>query len=95
MWAGKELADLGQDCGADAITEVLAAAAGLVGAVPSRATVHRVLIRRGQIVPAPAKRPRSAGHRFVHDRPNGCWQSDWTEWHLGDGSKGRDRGHPG
>jgi len=49
--------------------------------------VHRVLVRRGQITPAPAKRPRSAGHRFVYDRPNGCWQSDWTEWHLGDGAK--------
>jgi transposase InsO family protein len=83
--ARKELADLGQDCGADAITEVLGAA-GVVGVVPSRATVHRVLIRRGQIVPAPAKRPRSAGHRFVYDRPNGCWQSDWTQWHLADGT---------
>ena len=83
----KELADLGHDQGADAVVEALAAAAGFVGAVPSRATVHRVLVRRGQIVPAPAKRPRSAGRRFVYDRPNGCWQSDWTEWHLADGAQ--------
>jgi hypothetical protein len=24
-------------------------------------------------------------HRFVYPRPNGCWQSDWSEIHLADG----------
>lgn len=24
--------------------------------------------------------------RFCYDRPNESWQSDWTEWHLGDGT---------
>lgn len=85
--ARKELADLGHDQGADAIVEVLAGDAGFTATLPARSTVHRVLVRRGQIIPAPRKRPRSAGRRFVYDRPNGCWQSDWTEWYLADGTK--------
>jgi transposase InsO family protein len=85
--ARKELAERGHDQGADAVVDALSADAQFLGVVPSRATVHRVLVRRGQIVPAPRKRPRSAGNRFLYDRPNGCWQSDWTEWHLADGAK--------
>jgi transposase InsO family protein len=55
-------------------------------AVPSRATIARILTRSGAITPQPRKRPRSATKRFVFDRPNECWQSDWTEWHLADGA---------
>lgn len=55
-------------------------------AVPSRATIWRILTRHGVITPQPNKRPRSATKRFVFDRPNACWQSDWTEWHLVDGT---------
>jgi transposase InsO family protein len=83
--ARKQLADLGHDHGADAVVDALLADASFTAAVPSRATVHRVLVRRGQVIPAPARRPRCADRRFVYDRPNGCWQSDWTEWHLRDG----------
>jgi len=55
--------------------------------VPSRATVWRILTRWGAITPAPQKRPKSATKRFCFDRPNECWQSDWTQWALADGIK--------
>jgi transposase InsO family protein len=57
-----------------------------VTAVPSRATIWRILTRRGAITAAPRKRPKSATKRFVFDRPNECWQSDWTQWALADGT---------
>src|SRR3569832_2357646 len=53
---------------------------------PSRATIARVLVRRGLVVPAPRRRPRSSQHRIVNARPNECWQSDWAGWSLADGS---------
>jgi putative transposase len=43
-----------------------------VDGVPSEATIWRVLVRRGQIVPEPKKRPKVAYKRFVRDRPNEC-----------------------
>lgn len=54
--------------------------------VPSRATIWRILTRHGAIVAQPRKRPQSATTRFCFGRPNECWQSDWTEWHLADGT---------
>ncbi|MCH9732702.1 MAG: integrase core domain-containing protein [Actinomycetia bacterium] len=54
--------------------------------VPSAATIWRILTRHGAITPQPRKRPKSATKRFVFDRPNECWQSDWTEWALADGT---------
>jgi len=53
---------------------------------PSRATVARILTRHGLIAPQPRKRPHSATKRFCYTRPNECWQSDWTSWHLADGT---------
>lgn len=53
--------------------------------VPSVATIHRVLVRRGMVVPAPEKRPRSAWRRFEWPRPNDAWQIDATLWALADG----------
>jgi transposase InsO family protein len=53
--------------------------------VPSVATIHRVLVRRGQVVAQPEKRPRSAWRRFVWPAPNACWQIDATMWVLADG----------
>jgi transposase InsO family protein len=50
--------------------------------VPSDRTIHRVLVRRGMVVPQPQKRPKSAYRRFEYDRPNECWQIDATEWSL-------------
>lgn len=79
----KQLADDGADNGPDSIRfELLAGGV----AAPSRATIARILSRRGLVVPAPRKRPRSSLHRFVYARPNECWQSDWTSWRLADGS---------
>jgi transposase InsO family protein len=55
-------------------------------AVPSRATVARILSRFGLVVAQPQKRPKSATKRFCFSRPNECWQSDWTQWNLADGT---------
>lgn len=54
--------------------------------VPSIATIHRILTRRGQIIPQPAKRPRSSWHRFEWPAPNAAWQIDATHWSLADGT---------
>lgn len=84
----KELADDGADHGPDSIRwEMVRVAGGDLAGVPSRATVARILSRRGLVVPEPKKRPRSSWHRFTYPRPNECWQSDWTGWHLADGAK--------
>jgi transposase InsO family protein len=53
--------------------------------VPSVVTVHRALVRRGMVVPQPAKRPRSAQRRFEWPRPNDAWQIDATCWALRSG----------
>jgi transposase InsO family protein len=55
-------------------------------AVPARATVWRILTRHGAIIAQPQKRPKSATKRFCFTRPNECWQSDWTQWWLADGT---------
>jgi transposase InsO family protein len=54
-------------------------------AMPSVATIHRVLVRRGAVVPQPKKRPRSSWTRFEWPRPNDAWQIDATAWALADG----------
>lgn len=54
-------------------------------AVPSVATIHRVLVRRGLVVAQPHKRPRSAWRRFEWPKPNGAWQIDATRWVLAGG----------
>lgn len=55
-------------------------------AAPSRSTAWRILTRHGLITSQPQKRPKSATKRFCFSRPNECWQSDWTGWHLADGA---------
>jgi transposase InsO family protein len=72
------------DNGAQAIAYHLARRADL-GPAPSAATVHRVLVRRGMVVPQPDKRPKSAWRRFEWPRPNDAWQIDATAWALADG----------
>src|SRR5690606_15568587 len=52
--------------------------------VPSTSTIRRALHAEGLIVPEPRKRPRSSYQRFVADKPNECWQSDFTHWRLED-----------
>jgi transposase InsO family protein len=54
-------------------------------AVPSVATIWRVLSRRGFVTPQPHKRPKSSYKRFQADLPNECWQADTTHWLLLDG----------
>lgn len=53
--------------------------------VPSRATINRVLERRGQIVKMPQRRPRSARRRFEAEAPNHMWQMDGFDYTLADG----------
>jgi len=56
---------------------------------PSRATLARIFIRHGVVIPEPAKRPRASYRRFRYPDPNGCWQLDGFEVRLDDdaGSK--------
>jgi transposase InsO family protein len=83
----KELADDGADHGPWPIRWALLADSVIVEeSVPSVATIARILTRRGLVTPCPAKRPHSSYRRFVAARPNECWQSDWTQWVLADGT---------
>jgi transposase InsO family protein len=95
--ARKELADQGWDHGAltirwrllDIARSGVHATGGPVldlAEVPSRATVHRILVERGQVIPAPRKRPKR-GRRFVHPAPNAVWQIDGTDMALADGTE--------
>jgi transposase InsO family protein len=77
----KDLADQGWDCGAVSIYHRMHRAGQ---DPPSTRTIHRVLVRRGLVVPAPGKRPRSSYQRFAYPRTNDCWQSDATECKLAD-----------
>jgi transposase InsO family protein len=52
--------------------------------VPSVATIHRILVRRGLVVAQPEKRPRAAWRRFEWPRPNDAWQIDATRWGVVD-----------
>lgn len=53
---------------------------------PSTSTIRRILHTAGLIQPEPRKRPRSSYRLFEADQPNECWQSDFTHWHLADGT---------
>ena len=89
--ARKELDDGGWDAGAEQIAFHLAdrledPEQWVVGQpLPSRATINRVLERRGQIVRVPQRRPRSSRHRFEADQPNTMWQMDGFDYDLADG----------
>eukprot|EP01032_Pedospumella_encystans_P033858 gene33858-38264_t len=67
--------------------EILSGAQWPAGAaVPSRATINRILTRRGQVVAVPQRRPRAATRRFEADQPNTRWQMDGFEVALIDGT---------
>jgi hypothetical protein len=83
--ARKALADEGWDSGAVSVRYRLLESLP-ASVVPSRATVHRILVRRGQIVAQPRKRPRRVGVRFVRSRANELWQMDGFETRLADGA---------
>lgn len=48
--------------------------------VPSVATIWRILVRRGFVIPEPRKRPHGAWRRFEASAPNELWQADCTDW---------------
>jgi len=77
----KRLIEDGFDAGAATIHYHLSAASQTP---PSARTIHRILVRRGFVVPQPRKRPRSSFTRFEASLPNECWQSDVTHWKLAD-----------
>jgi transposase InsO family protein len=83
----KRLAEDGMDAGAETVGWHLQHEDGVR---LSRATIHRILVRAGAVVPAPAKRPRSSYIRFQADLPNECWQADFTHYRLT-----RPHGRPG
>jgi transposase InsO family protein len=83
----KELTGLGVDAGAHTIHYHLQVRyRRRRRAVPSVATIWRVLSRRGFVIPQPQKRPRSSWRRFQAELPNECWQADTTHWALADGT---------
>ena len=81
--ARKDLVDDGWDGGADSVLHRLQVE-GVVP-LPSRATIWRVMKRRGLIIGTPSKRPHAATRRFEWSRPNECWQIDSTHWTLSTG----------
>src|SRR4051812_11561669 len=74
----KELDELGVDAGPATIQWHLARRGW--PAVPSQASIWRVLARRGFIQAQPRKRPRSSWHRFEASAPNELWQADVCDW---------------
>ncbi len=89
--ARKELDEQGWDAGAEQIAFWIgdhreAWSTVPAGAtVPSRATINRILDRRGQIVRVPQRRPRRSRHRFEADQPNTLWQLDGFDYELATG----------
>jgi transposase InsO family protein len=86
--ARKELDEQGWDAGAEQIAFWIGDhpdqwTAGAT--VPSRATINRVLDRRGQVVKVPQRRPRRSRHRFEAQQPNTMWQMDGFEVALSGG----------
>lgn len=80
----KELTEAGLDAGADTIGWHLTHHHATTS---SRATINRILVRAGTVIPDPAKRPRSSYLRFEAEQPNECWQSDFTHYRLADGTR--------
>lgn len=80
----KELVEQGWDAGAQSIFYRMRRAGETA---PSPRTIHRVLVRRGLVTPAPGKRPRSSYRSFGFARTNECWQTDATECVLADGGR--------
>lgn len=78
----KELTDLGVDAGPGTIQWHLGRRKQTE--VPSEATIWRVLVRRGFVVPEPRKRPKSTFRRFEAPAPNTLWQIDATKWVVGE-----------
>ena len=82
----KDLLDSGFDAGAHTIRIHLVRRHG-EQAVPSVATIWRILTRRGFVTPQSHKRPKSSLVRFEAEMPNERWQGDITHWKLLDGTE--------
>jgi transposase InsO family protein len=79
----EELAAAGLDHGAVTLRWHLVDRSTLEGlVVPSVATIHRVLVRRGLVEPQPRKRPKGSWRRFEAPAPNEYWQIDAMEWTI-------------
>ena len=81
----KQLAEEGFDHGARSVQSYLAQDRSWARRVPSVATIHRILVRRGFVIPQPHKRPKTTWRRFEAKLPNECWQIDATEWTTAEG----------
>jgi transposase InsO family protein len=83
----KELADGGLDHGATTIQWHLGQRPEMPRRrrVPSVATIHRILVRRGLVEPTPQKRPKSSWRRFEAPAPNEWWQIDAMDWVIATG----------
>ena len=81
----KQLVEAGYDAGAETIRVHLTRRHR--GAVPSVATIWRVLKARGFVTAQPHKRPKSSYIRFCADLPNECWQMDVTHVVLAAGTE--------
>lgn len=79
----KELEEAGLDAGAATIQWHLGRRG--MRAVPSVATIWRILVRRGFVTPEPRKRPKSSLRRFEAAAPNELWQADATKWEIATG----------
>jgi transposase InsO family protein len=76
-----ELAAQGLDHGASTIQWHLGRRGIVAGVrVPSVATIHRILVRRGLVEPQPRKRPKGSWRRFEAPAPNEFWQIDAMDW---------------
>jgi len=81
----KELVDLGVDAGPATIQFHLGRRRPRLQSVPAVATIWRILVRRGLVVPEPRKRPKSSYQRFAATVPNELWQADVTDWTIATG----------
>lgn len=81
----KELDDLGVDHGPGTIQWHLGRLPDRSWPVPSEATIWRVLVRRGFVVPEPRKRPKASFRRFEATAPNELWQADCIDWTVATG----------
>jgi transposase InsO family protein len=88
--ARKELDAAGWDAGADQIGYWLEDQPDRWDSqwpVPSRATINRILERRGLIERVPQRRPHRSMRRFQADAVNTMWQMDGFDWQLADGTR--------
>lgn len=78
----ERLSGAGLDHGAVTVAWHLGQDPRWAGVVPSVATIHRVLVRRGLVTPTPRKRPKGSWRRFEAPAPNEWWQIDAMDWTI-------------